>query len=255
MLGGLLGCCCKQCPGADDVVLVDAVHSFSAFTRNMPLDDYEAPSIPEDSPPLVLRPLGPLHMPPPDPEDYVEFDAALDKTGGRRLGLDISAYDGTTLLIGKVKPGPVEKWNLENAGRSERVICRGDRVVEVNGVSRDSDGLLGAARADFLNVKIRRLMAFTVTIEYNGFDALGLQFADAPGGQGVVVSLVERGVAEETNELNPADVEIRPGDRVIQFNGRDATTADEIRTATLARTTAGSPGFLTFRLRRPGSLS
>lgn len=248
----MFGCCCAPTDSTGEVVVVDSVQSLSTSRPlvGIPLDDFEAPSILEDIPPPVLRHLGGIPAQQPEPGDFIEFEAVLDKTGGQKLGLDISAYDGKTLLVGKVKPGPVEKWNWQNAGRSDQRIARGDRIVAVNGVRDDSDGLLNAARADVLCVTVRRLIEFVVAIECNGYDSLGLDFADSAG-QGVVVSHVDGGVAEETNELNPADLEVRPGDLVLQFNGRGATTADVMRVGALARTTARAPGILLFRLRRP----
>lgn len=181
--------------------------------------------------------------------EFLEFKATLDKSGGEKLGLDISAYDGKTLLVGKVKPGPVERWNAQHAGQWDMCILRGDRFIVINDVRDDSDQLLGAARSDVLNVTMRRCIEFVVTLEYNGSDNFGTAFEDMPDGR-VIISRLDEGIADDTNQLNPADMEIRPGDQVLQLNGVDCSNAAAVRTAMAVRTSAQAAGTLSFRLRR-----
>lgn len=180
---------------------------------------------------------------------FIEFEATLDKSGGEKLGLDISAYDGKTLLVGRVKPGPVERWNTQHAAQWEMCILRGDRVIAINGVRGDSDELLGAARADVLNMTICRRIEFAVTIEYNANDNFGLDFEDTPD-RCVVISSVNEGIAADSNQYNPADMEIRPGDQVLQLNGADAEGAEAVRTTLVACASSNAAGTLSFRLRR-----
>jgi len=181
-------------------------------------------------------------------QEIVEFEATFDKSGGEKLGLDISAYDGKTLLVGKVKPGPVERWNMQHAGRWEKCILRGDRVIEINGVTGDSDELLGAARSDVLNVTMRRRVEFAVVLEHKANESFGLDFQDASGR--VVISRMGEGVAADTNQCNPADMEVRPGDQVLQLNGAGAESAEAVRTAIAACSSSGAAGSLSLRLRR-----
>mmetsp|Transcript_57304 Transcript_57304/g.166289 ORF Transcript_57304/g.166289 Transcript_57304/m.166289 type:complete len:163 (-) Transcript_57304:239-727(-) len=60
------------------------------------------------------------------------FHAAIDRSSGDRLGVDIDHQDGKTLLVCAVGDGLVKSWNDEHP---DEQIRKGDRIVEVNGVS------------------------------------------------------------------------------------------------------------------------
>lgn len=222
--------------------------------KTVDVDEANAPpskAIEEQPPPTpaVVKAEGKAAPSPGVVSEFIEFEASLDKSGGEKLGLDISAYDGKTLLVGKVKTGPVERWNAQHAGQWDKCICRGDRIIVINGVRGDSDELLGAARADVLNVTVCRRIEFVVSIEHNGNDNFGLAFHDSPNLL-VIISRVDEGIAEDTNQFNPADMEIRPGDQVLQLNGADAANAAAVRTEMAACTSLQAAGPLAFRLRR-----
>lgn len=53
----------------------------------------------------------------------------LDKTGGMKLGIDISQHDGRTLLVTEIRDGLVREWNRENPCHQVRP---GDRIIKVN---------------------------------------------------------------------------------------------------------------------------
>lgn len=248
-------CCCSE-QSQGEVVSVEPSSSAPAglVTDN---DDENAPSarVAEHESELDL-PLLPVAQaeektaPSSDAvPEFIEFEATFDKSGGEKLGLDISAYDGKTLLVGKVKPGPVMRWNEQNAQQLENCIFRGDKIVVINGIRDDSDELLGAARAEVLNVTMRRRIEVRVVIAYGANDLFGLTFEDAPDGR-VVISRVDEGSAQEANRIIPADMEIRPGDQVLQLNGANAEGAESVRTAVAACSSSGQAGTLSLRLRR-----
>lgn len=183
----------------------------------------------------------------PSRPEFVEFEARVDKAKGESLALVISAYDGRTLLVGKVKDGPVERWNSQQCRRPELRIRRGDRITGVNGHSGDSDELLRAARADVLALTVRRLLEFTVTLEHQGLTGsplLSLELEDVPAG-GCVVTGISKGLVSAANQRTSADRELRPGYQILQVNGTDTHCADTVRRLT------SDFGTLELRVRRP----
>lgn len=147
------------------------------------------------------------------------YNARIERGGGL-LGLDLSPHDGMTLLVGKVKPGVVQQWSAARpAGAPE--VRRGDRILAVNGVSGDSEEILETMRASAsLDITFSRLLEFHVCIERELDESLGLKFiADATGGV-CAGEVVEQGLIDRVNETSAADVEVRPGDRVVRMNGR-----------------------------------
>jgi len=196
-----------------------------------------------------MQPPLPVSPPVKSSSDFVEFEARIDKSGGQKLGLDVSAYDGRSLLCGMVRPGPVEAWNLLQGEGADTCICRGDRIFAVNGVEGDSDQVMSAARQDHLVMKVRRLLEFSYTIDFSSGDDLGVTFVDTPSGQVAIASL-HRGLMLSMNENIPADVEIRVGDLVLRFNDVIVTDADTLQAAVETRMASQSEGNLSFRIRR-----
>jgi len=218
--------------------------SVGTDTFGLPADHDEVAAPPPaaaEPPQSALRPTVDVN------EDIFEFDATIEKPGGEKLGLDISAYDGKTLLVGRVKDGPVERWNSEQGGNYDTQIQRGDRITVINGKTGDSDELLSAARVDVLRCRVRRLVEFTVMLcPKTGGEAVNVDFDDSLEGH-VIVQRVVDGLASRTNKRNTADLEIRQGDKVISVNGTEVTTAQECKKAT------SIVGDVEFRLRRPAS--
>lgn len=271
MIASMFSCvpCCADKSGAETVVVVahpsDVVEepripltSVSKMRGHVPEDcdkvGTDAPSsIASSMPPVVPAAARGTDAPSlvVSPE-FVEFNVTVDKSGGQKLGLEISAHDGRTLLVGKVKniESPVSRWNAQQSIAQLR-IYRGDRLVAINDASGNSDSILEAQSADVLTMKVRRLLEFTVSIDLlEGGESLGLDFEDV--GSGVVaVSHMQSQVnglpslAHQKNVLNSADLEIRVDDVVVQVNGADATDAESIRRV------ASKLGALEFRLRRP----
>lgn len=79
---------------------------------------------------------------------------ALDKTGGMKLGIDISQHDGRTLLVTEIRDGLVKEWNRENPCHQVRP---GDRIIKVNSCANCARKLLEACRQDgVLRIAIKR---------------------------------------------------------------------------------------------------
>mmetsp|Transcript_26782 Transcript_26782/g.69754 ORF Transcript_26782/g.69754 Transcript_26782/m.69754 type:complete len:145 (+) Transcript_26782:115-549(+) len=61
------------------------------------------------------------------------FDITLDKTGGKRLGIDVDHMNGVTLLIVEINgDGLFQDWNDKNPSCQ---VSKGDHIVTVNGKS------------------------------------------------------------------------------------------------------------------------
>ncbi|CAK0892220.1 unnamed protein product, partial [Prorocentrum cordatum] len=86
-----------------------------------------------------------------------EFSFTLRKADGTGLGLSV-AQEGPALLIEAVRSdGAVEAWNKSCAGRPERIVVPGDRIVGVNGVTEDSARMLEECESQqLLRLTVRR---------------------------------------------------------------------------------------------------
>jgi len=63
-----------------------------------------------------------------------EFKMVIDKTTGRKLGVDVDHQDGCTLQVDAVTGDLFQQWNDNHP---ELAVKPGDRIVEVNGVRND----------------------------------------------------------------------------------------------------------------------
>mmetsp|Transcript_21140 Transcript_21140/g.35120 ORF Transcript_21140/g.35120 Transcript_21140/m.35120 type:complete len:242 (+) Transcript_21140:1-726(+) len=81
----------------------------------------------------------------------------LDKTGGMKLGIDISQHDGRTLLVTEVREGLVKEWNILNPLHQ---IMPGDRVIKVNSCQNSAQRLLNECRKNtILRIAIKKAKA------------------------------------------------------------------------------------------------
>jgi len=150
--------------------------------------------------------------------------------GKEPLGLDLSAHDGATLLVGEVFPGPVSVWNASRPPLALDVVRRGDRIVDANGVGGSSDLLLQSVSEanSILHLRLTRLLEFCVDIDRGEGESLGLDLQQDTLGR-LYVCRVSAGPVCEANGVNAADEEVRPGDCMFSVNG--CTSAAEIRAA------------------------
>lgn len=154
-----------------------------------------------------------------------DFVVQIDKQGGS-MGIDISAHDGKTLLVGRIKDGGIDRWN-QHAGQSYERVRRGDRIIECNSSGDNSDTILQALKSnDRLELRIRRVTEFRVAFvckgKVLGIDTLGLE-ADLNREDKLIVKEVLDGPLRDLNKKNKADLEIGKGDEIAEVNG---TTGD-----------------------------
>lgn len=93
-----------------------------------------------------------------DAEGFSFFDITIQKTPPEKvtLGVDLDYRDRETLEIEKINPGLIQEWNTANLGGPKEVKL-GDRVVTVNGISKDASKMIQACREnDTVNMTIRR---------------------------------------------------------------------------------------------------
>jgi len=84
-----------------------------------------------------------------------EYIVTLTKTSGVTLGLDVDTMAEVGVLpIQAITGGLVEAWNAENP---DTQVCKGDKIIEVNGVRGDGASLVErCARDQTLRMVLRR---------------------------------------------------------------------------------------------------
>lgn len=210
-----------------------AMETHDAMTMPVELDTIveepaQSPSPPvQDKPKLEDAPENAISKPHPPAiastqgghKKTQEFDIQIEKDVGG-LGLDITAHDGTTMLIGQVKDGPMTRWNsvVTGTGGSFQVVRRGDRIIEANEAKGDAASILAVLRsAKSLGLKISRLMEFRISA-FDTMGNLGVEF-DTESTKDFIVKAVNDGTMRSRNRVIGAEMELRPGDRVLEVNG------------------------------------
>lgn len=161
-------------------------------------------------------------VPVPVREKEFLFKLTIEKRSSGGLGVDLSPHDGSTLLVGQVKPGPLVEWNQRAGPDNPQQVLRGDRVVAVNGVEKNAEDILNRMRVDsVLTFTFRRLLDFNITVPRRHGEPLGLIIADT--GSTLKVTRVDAGPVEDTNIRNGAELEVRPGDEICEVNGISGT--------------------------------
>lgn len=149
-----------------------------------------------------------------------EFHATIVKCAdSNALALDVDAVDGLTLLVKRVKSGPILRWN-KGACDSGKDIRMYDRIVEVNGIRGDAADLLRAIKDDRrVELLIRRPTVFRLGVTKSSpTDELGAGIDSGDGRTLLVVCVKERGLLGEWNKEH-WEVPVRKNDRIVEVNG------------------------------------
>lgn len=155
--------------------------------------------------------------------DVFHYDIAILKDGP--LGMDISAHDDVTFLIGGVKEGPILRWNDGRPEGASDAVLRGDRLVAANGVSGDAQSILRMLQSSTsLALSFRRLQKFSVSVLRPAGCVLGCDLKEASGmeevgGDGVLVQRIGDGLLASVNSLQQVDLQMRDGDKIVEVNG------------------------------------
>lgn len=98
------------------------------------------------------------------------------EVAGQKLGLDINYHDGRSLLVTKVGEGPIAVYN--RSAPPDALVCVGDRITTINGVSGHVSQLCEAVRKkSTMDAEITRCEERRVTLVRAPRDAVehGLQ--------------------------------------------------------------------------------
>lgn len=82
-----------------------------------------------------------------------EFMISISRANAPSLGMDLRyAPNGTTLMITQVGDGPMQEWNKAHP---DKVVCKHDRIIQLNGISGTPTQLLHASEdSEMLNMVI-----------------------------------------------------------------------------------------------------
>lgn len=161
-------------------------------------------------------------------DDVYRVSISTGSTGSGKsdLGIDVDSTDGVTLLILKVRDGPLQRWNETAA--PEVAVRHLDRIQGVNGVSGDAAELLYLIRDNFPDKEPTK---FELTIKHpkeiiTNFDKgadglagkLGLDIAHSCL-ESLCVKRVKAGMVQDWNKKHPKRA-VGPGDRIVEINGQ-----------------------------------
>mmetsp|Transcript_56524 Transcript_56524/g.132559 ORF Transcript_56524/g.132559 Transcript_56524/m.132559 type:complete len:262 (+) Transcript_56524:84-869(+) len=144
------------------------------------------------------------------------WSLSLEREPGQKLGMLVApALDDTALVVTHISEnGQIWTWNEQHP--KEHLRCC-DLLLEVGGVSGDAERMTTALKTagSVLSVRVMRLVKFTANISMCAwFGGLGLAVDD----RNVVISIQSGSPCAEYKKLVPAELCIRPGDRVLAVN-------------------------------------
>jgi C-terminal processing protease CtpA/Prc len=145
----------------------------------------------------------------PEGRRWREFWVVVDKdSNSQSIGLDIDKADGETMLVVKVKPGPVDNHNRARLGEEVR---RGDRIMSINGISGDVVGMLKALESgQKVELRLRRLVEFLVrVVKKSRSEKLGID-VDHGSDEHLVVTRIPRQLPVSMTEKAKATTPSRP---------------------------------------------
>lgn len=152
-----------------------------------------------------------MHLPVGGPH-IQEFEVEVRKDG-EELGVDVLQQGTDTLLVNKVKCGPLMTWNINNP---ELCVRPGDRFVAANGVEGSAEKLIAVIKVDeVLRLRVRRLLEFSVSLLKNG--RLGIDVSQDV--YGLRILSVGPGPFQDWNSESGIDHQVRPGDYIVEVNG------------------------------------
>lgn len=152
-----------------------------------------------------------------------DFEVKVDKDG-EELGLDVLHEDNETLLISRIKDGPLQSWN---ASHPDFAVQQGDRIVEVNGKRGSSELLIDTIRGErALQLTVRRLLEFIVVVQRpsTGNTRLGLDVMQFD--RSLRIEQVGDGPFRCWNDRAGLDRQVRASDFIVEVNGVRGTSTE-----------------------------
>lgn len=209
-------------PGLDVEEQLGAQSKYVEEPANEPAGEDPQPEVaaPADPPKVELATAEVATVPQSDgPFLTREFVITFNKEPSKGLGLDISAHDGATLLVGKVKEGPVQIWN-ETVGDPFEKVRRGDRILSVNSQSGNADLILETLKKANGETKLvmRRVIQFQFVCSKKREQSRGFDYDDNAD-KLIVTNITQEGPLKDGNKKNKADTQIAATDEIIEVNG------------------------------------
>jgi len=149
-------------------------------------------------------------------------DVPRERLGGSAdLDLDIDFSDGKTLLILKVKDGPIKDWNMRNPPNLQ--VKHLDRIMEVNGVRDDASKIRDIIKSekDRLLVTLKRPKEYSVVVSKGNKGSgakIGLDIVHS-GTESLIIRKLKEGLIADWNAVNPGS-QVLVGDRIVEVNGK-----------------------------------
>eukprot|EP00927_Polykrikos_kofoidii_P041655 TRINITY_DN35506_c0_g2_i1.p1 TRINITY_DN35506_c0_g2~~TRINITY_DN35506_c0_g2_i1.p1 ORF type:complete len:261 (+),score=40.39 TRINITY_DN35506_c0_g2_i1:93-875(+) len=144
-----------------------------------------------------------------------------DRSNEDDLCIDIDdKYEFHSLLILRVRNGPVKDWNDKNSPNFR--VRHLDRIIEVNDMRGDSLRMKEVIKAErgTLNMTIKRPMEFKINLVkgFKGHAAkIGLDIVHSAM-ESLLIKRVKEGMINDWNSRNPMNG-VRVGDRIVEING------------------------------------
>mmetsp|Transcript_6251 Transcript_6251/g.13750 ORF Transcript_6251/g.13750 Transcript_6251/m.13750 type:complete len:320 (+) Transcript_6251:104-1063(+) len=142
----------------------------------------------------------------------------FEGTGGwRPLGIRLTGLvDNSALVVVEVMKGPIMEWNIQNP---KLAVKPRDRIMEVNGVSGESNALVQALKnKERLSIHVRKPKEFTVHLAKYGETKVGLEVDRSDGKTLQIRAIKPGGLVEKWNQANPSEV-ITVYNAIIEVNG------------------------------------
>lgn len=153
--------------------------------------------------------------------EFREFEVHIIKESDE-LGLDVAQEDDDSLLVKKLRDGPVSVWNLTHQGQE---IQPGDRIYRVNGTTGTCDTLVSTIRGSkSLVMGIRRTCLLRVSIQKTADGRLGVDISQHS--KCLRVLRIRSGPFSKWNQQNPFDQQVWASDEIVEVNGIHGTSAD-----------------------------
>jgi len=169
--------------------------------------------------------------PPVEGEDAPRrLSFVLERKPEDSIGLNLDAVDETAPFVDDVLVGSVRDWN-ENKPKEQQLRIY-DRIIEVNGVTGNTNAILAAMKASpCWHMVVQRPMQMQVTVSADKAISLGLDLKYSPNGRSLLIDevLADGGIKKWNDEHS--DKQVKAFDRVIQINGRIGTAKELLESA------------------------
>jgi hypothetical protein len=172
---------------------------------------------------VKIKPPGKVYPPGPP----VEFAVTLQRGENTPYGLDVDIQDAKTLCITGFGDGAASVYNQKASPAFQ--LVRGDCIVEANGASGDSKGIMDKFKNEHtVTFKVRRAIDVTLILDRKkvtnedgtegNLQPLGIEWLDTRKGMGLVVTAVNKGLFEDWNKSQTEDpaAKLQVGDRIVR---------------------------------------